>query len=346
VRRLPVEGEVLVHAGELVSATAEVARAELPGGAESVRAAALLRISPKELARTMSVGVGAQVEEGTLLASSRELLGLIQRQVRSPCCGVLEAISSITGILRLRKAATRVSLFAYLPGAVKEVIPRRGAIIEADVELIQGIFGLGPEHIGPLRWLVDDPNSCASEDAFDESHRDAVIVVGRCASAKLLSRARELRVGAVVAGSAQGQSIVELAGREINPAVTVEEQRPPTVVLTEGFGEMAMGDRVFAQLRRLEGLIVSVSGATQIRAGVLRPEIIAPLGRDDVVATELRQAERVRIVRGDHFGRTGALVSCPAQVMEVGSGVRCLVFEVELETGLRVFVPRPNVERQ
>lgn len=344
-RCLPVEGEVLVELAQRVLSQTPVARAQLPGSAESVRAAALLGISSKELKAAMRVELGAMVEPEALLASSRELLGLIRREVRSPCRGTVEAVSSVTGIVRLRQAPTLVSLMAYLPGTVTELIPARGAVIEAEVELIQGIFGLGPEHIGPLVCLVNEPQHSAPAEFLNNAHKNAVVVAGRQASAAFLCRARELGVGAVVAGSASGQGIVEFAGQDINPAVTVDTRQPPTVLLTEGFGDFAMGEQMFSRLLSHEGIEVSVNGATQIRAGVLRPELIAPAGPQTDPSPVPDEQERVRIVRGRHLGRTGVIIACPPEIVEVDSGVRCLVFEVELDTGQSVRVPRPNVER-
>ncbi len=46
--------------------------------------------------------------------------------------------------------------------------------------------------------------------------------------------------------------------------------------MTEGFGRMTMAKRTFELLRGSGGRKASVNGATQIRAGVMRPEIVIP----------------------------------------------------------------------
>ena len=45
----------------------------------------------------------------------------------------------------------------------------------------------------------------------------------------------------------------------------------------EGFGDIAMAQRTFELMRSHDGRMASVNGATQIRAGVMRPEIVIPL---------------------------------------------------------------------
>ena len=61
-------------------------------------------------------------------------------------------------------------------------------------------------------------------------------------------------------------------------AITGSEQLGLTVVVTEGFGRMTIASRTFALLEKFRGRRVSVNGATQIRAGVMRPEIVIPMG--------------------------------------------------------------------
>ena len=48
------------------------------------------------------------------------------------------------------------------------------------------------------------------------------------------------------------------------------------------FGKINMGSRTFDLLKEHDGHFVSVNGATQIRAGVIRPEIVIPLKSDEV----------------------------------------------------------------
>ena len=64
--------------------------------------------------------------------------------------------------------------------------------------------------------------------------------------------------------------------RKSADAITGQEEKGITLVVTEGFGDLAMAERTFELLRGCAGMRASVNGATQIRAGVLRPEIIIP----------------------------------------------------------------------
>ena len=65
-------------------------------------------------------------------------------------------------------------------------------------------------------------------------------------------------------------------GYDLGVAITGSEEIGITLVITEGFGKIPMAQRTFELLKSRTGAKTSINGATQIRAGVVRPEIIIP----------------------------------------------------------------------
>jgi hypothetical protein len=121
---------------------------------------------------------------------------------------------------------------------------------------------------------------------------------------------------------------------------------------TEGFGDIAMARRTFDLLRSREGADASVNGATQIRAGVMRPEIIVPL-TPELMAQETEPVHTegyieiglpVRIIRDPYFGLIGEVSALPSELQVLDSGSRARVLEVKLHTGENIVIPRANVE--
>jgi len=125
-----------------------------------------------------------------------------------------------------------------------------------------------------------------------------------------------------------------------------------TLVVTEGFGEIAMAERTFQLFSAREGDEAAVNGATQIRAGVMRPEIVIPLGDKDLqqqtegphTAGLLELGTFVRIIRDPHFGQIGTVADLPAELQALESGSKARVLVVSFNSGERVTVPRANVE--
>ena len=144
--------------------------------------------------------------------------------------------------------------------------------------------------------------------------------------------------------------LIDYLGHDIGVAITGQEDIPTTLILTEGFGSISMARRTFDLLKSLQGRKVSINGATQIRAGVIRPEIIAPLEvRPEDAQTAsggqiLDVGSSIRVIRAPYFGALGKVSKLPAEPAEVESGAVVRVLEAELDDGRTVCVPRANVE--
>ena len=66
-------------------------------------------------------------------------------------------------------------------------------------------------------------------------------------------------------------------GYRLGVAITGTENLDTSLVVTEGYGNIKMSERTYNLLKLHDGKFVSINGATQIRAGVIRPEIVIPL---------------------------------------------------------------------
>jgi len=166
-----------------------------------------------------------------------------------------------------------------------------------------------------------------------------------------LMRAKSLGVAAVVVAGFDDQDLRELLGKDLGVAITGSEDLGITLILTEGFGPIPMADRTWRLLKTREGDPASVSGATQIRAGVMRPEIIVPSrGRErareaPTVHAGLEVGSLLRVIRQPHFGRIGTVVELPPELNELESGSKARVMVVEfVDDRSRAVVPRANVE--
>ena len=95
----------------------------------------------------------------------------------------------------------------------------------------------------------------------------------------------------------------------------------------------------------------SISGRTQIRAGVMRPEVIIPLGKERAAAAGgqaleggVKAGDEVRIIREPYFGRLGRVKALEPQLTKIETEAKVRVMDVELSGGEVVTVPRANVE--
>jgi hypothetical protein len=356
VRRLPLKGQVLVQVGDSVNPDTVVARTELPGPVTTVRVAERLGVEPRELPKYLLKQVGDKVQVGEIIAERKSFFGLFTSRVTSPITGTIDFISEATGNIGIRHLPTPVEVTAYLRGLVVDVLPEEGAVVATRGVFVQGIFGLSGERHGQIALLADSPDEVVSDTKVSDEHKGKVLIAGALAHWRLMEAAKQVGAVALVTGGVLDTDIKKLLGYDIGVAITGHEPLPFTLIVTEGFGEIAMAKRTFELLASQEGREASVNGATQIRAGVIRPEVVVPKDtkltldglqateRDEFAAGELNIGTPIRLIRAPYFGSLGRVVALPPEPQEIETETKTRVLEAELVTGERVIVPRANVE--
>lgn len=351
VRRLPIKGDVLVKVGDAVKPDTVVARAMLPGPLQTVRLAEKLGIEPKEAPGMCLVKPEDHVEKGHLLAKTKGLFGkLFIQEVHCDYSGTIESVSEITGNVLVREPSVPVELTAYVAGTIVDVLPGEGAVVETRGAMIQGIFGIGGERRGTIRVAVDSGETVLDAQHIQPDDKGKILVGGAGVTAAGLKKANEIGVAGVVVGAVKDSDLTELLGYEIGVAITGQEPVTTTLLCTEGFGELRMAERTFQLLKSIEGREASMDGATQIRAGVIRPEVIAPIehAAGDVPRPHAGQVLTVgtpiRVIREPYFGKLGTVTQLPPQLQVVESETEVRVLIAKLDDGQEVTVPRANVE--
>jgi len=350
IRMLPIKGEVMVNVGDTVNADKIVAATYMPGDVYPLNMANLLAVPPKDVMGLMIHKEGKKVEEGEPIAETAGLFGKFKKKYNSPYDGTIETVSDVTGQVILRGPDIPVEVKAYVTGTVTAVNPEIGCTIDADVAFIQGIFGIGGETCGPIKFAVENCDETVTASNISTDMKGCVVIGGARLTDEAIEAARKAGVAALIGGGMDDQDLKEFLGYDLGVAITGSEKKGITVIVTEGFGDIAMATRTFDLLKRFEGHEASVNGATQIRAGVMRPEIIIPLEAGDCEEEQehaggyLEIGLPLRIIRDPYFGMLGTVSDLPPDPHVLGSGSKARVLEVKLSSGESVIVPRANVE--
>lgn len=350
-RVLPIPGTLRVAEGDVVEADTIVAETFMDGDITPLNVANLLSAQPGDIPQLMLKQEGDAVEKDEPIARNKGVFGMFKSECKAPASGTLETISKATGQVMIRGESIPVQVKAFLPGKVIEVLPEEGVVIENQVTLIQGIFGVGGETSGPIAMACDRFDQRLEASMVDDSMRGAIVVGGARVTSEAIARAREVGAAAVVSGGIDDADLKDILGYDLGVAITGTERIGLTVIITEGFGDISMARRTHDLLKARSGDSASVNGATQIRAGVMRPEILIPVGdagvSDSTGSTEsgvLELGTPVRVIRDPYFGLIGTVASLPEAPQVLGSGSKSRVLEVSLESGEVVTVPRANVE--
>jgi hypothetical protein len=350
-RRLPLKGEVTVKKGQHVKAEEVVATTDLPGNVVPVNLANMLNIEASEIMEILIKKEGDRIEKGDIIAETPGIFGLFKTKAHSPASGTLEAISGVTGQAIIREAPIPVSVQAYINGTVADIIPDEGIEVSAVSAFIQGIFGIGGERRGEVSVITPDTNTTVTEQMITPECKGKILVCGSFLTYEAYKRASALGAVGIVSGGFNYGDIKRIVGYDIGVAITGHEETPTTLIITEGFGEVHMAHQTFDLLKQHEGKTASINGATQIRAGVIRPEIIIPLENEKQV--EEKKAElfgmepgtEIRVIRAPYFGMLGEVSELPHELQRLESGSLARVAKVKLyDTGKEVLLPRANLE--
>jgi hypothetical protein len=349
-RRLPLAGRVVVEIGDRVTSRQVVARTDLPGKVYPLNVANQLGVLPDEVPEAMKKRAGETIAKGDVLAETSSFFGVFRSEVRSPIDGTLESISRVTGQVLLRATPLPVEITAYVDGTVVEEIPNEGVVVETEGAYVQGIFGLAGEVQAPIHIVATSPDQALDAAHIPDDVGGKIVLGGAQLTLAALERCVALRAAGVVCGGFAYQDIASLLGYDIGVAITGHEKLATTLLITEGFGKISMARATYELLASHAGRQASMNGATQIRAGVIRPEIIVPTP-SPATATDAAAAvlgmevgAAVRCIRAPYFGRIGTIAALPHQLQAMPSETLVRVVEVALSGGETIVLPRANVE--
>jgi hypothetical protein len=355
-RILPLKGKVLVKKGDKVTPDTIVASTNLPGNVQMLKVNNLLNIEPQDVKNCLKVKEGDVVKKGDLVAETAGIFGMFKSSVESPVDGTIESISDTTGRVIVREAPVPVEIDAYVQGQIEEIIPEEGIVLTSNAAFIQGIFGIAGEKRGKIKILVSSPEDEITEEMISADLKGKIVVGGSFISLAAYKKAINLKVAGVVVGGFNYFDLKAVLGYNLGVAITGTEDLATALIVTEGYGSIPMSNATFSLLQTYDGQEASVNGATQIRAGVIRPEIVIPLSEDSSNLSDvnkepegIKEGSLVRVIRAPYFGRLGTVSSLPSELHKMESETMVRVANILLKKTKdlkeeEILIPRANLE--
>ena len=347
-RILPLIGEVHVKQDDAVDSDTVVASTKIPGNVQMVNVANELNIDPDQVHDCMLCNIDEKVYKNQVIAKSKGLLGLFKSEVRSPLEGSISNISEITGQVIVLEEPQPIEIDAYIPGIISKVIDKEGVVVSSNGTLIQGIIGIGGEKKGIIKVLDSDCE--ITESNIIESYKDHILVFQSYLSYEVYQKASSQGVKGIVCGGIDYTTLTRILGYPLGVAITGTEE-VTTIIVTDGFGNISMAPRTFELLAKHNNDFASINGATQIRAGVMRPEIFIGSNKISDFCSQfdeenlvISRGSQVRIIREPFFGEIGIVSSLPSELVRINTETMARIAEITLENGTKEIIPRSNLE--
>ena len=349
-RILPLKGDVLVKSGDQLTPDTIVASTNLPGNVQMLKVSNILNIDPKDVVEALQVKEGQEVKKGDIIAETSGIFGMFKSSVESPVDGTIESISQSTGRVVVREAPIPVEVDAYVSGVVDEVVENEGIVLKSNAAFIQGIFGIAGEKRGDLLLVSSGPGEELTADQITADMKGKILIGGSFLSLDAYKKALSVQVAGIVVGGFNYYDLKAVLGYNLGVAITGTEKLNTALIVTEGYGSIPMSEATFSLLKENDGKAASINGATQIRAGVIRPEIVIPIdsgNTDDDSKSKMpegiQEGSTVRVIRSPNFGKIGKVISLPAELNKMESETMVRVAEINID-GKNILIPRANLE--
>ena len=349
-RILPLKGDVLVKSGDQLTPDTIVASTNLPGNVQMLKVSNILNIDPKDVLEALQVEEGQEVKKGDIIAETSGIFGMFKSSVESPVDGTIESISQSTGRVVVREAPIPVEVDAYVSGVVDEVVENEGIVLKSNAAFIQGIFGIAGEKRGDLLLVSSGPGDVLTADHFSADMKGKILIGGSFLSLDAYKKALSVQVAGIVVGGFNYYDLKAILGYNLGVAITGTEKLNTALIVTEGYGSIPMSEATFSLLKENDGKAASINGATQIRAGVIRPEIVIPIdsgNTDDDSSSKMpegiQEGSTVRVIRSPNFGKIGKVISLPSELNKMESETMVRVAEINID-GNNILIPRANLE--
>ena len=216
-----------------------------------------LNVSPLEVPRFLQKAVGQTIFKGELLAFKKGLLG--KSQIIAPTDGILETLDQKTGVATFRLLPKDASLTAGVFGVVQEVDHQKGeVIIKTMMTEVYGIYGTGNEKEGFIN-VISGQGELLNKGAINEAHRGQILIAGSLILEAVIRKAMSVAVAGIVCGGLNMDDYLAMVGsfsseKRINSDIGI------SIVATEGFGVIPMGDDLQELFKRYAGKFALIKG--------------------------------------------------------------------------------------
>lgn len=352
-RMLIGQGKINVVVNVEVAPPDILGQYERSGGFFAVKLAKLLGVNDKNGDRYLQRQMGSRIYKGELLALRKGIFG--KRAITAPTDGILEVYDPNKGELRLRSLPKVVPLTSGVYGIVESINKVTGEIfIKTMGTEVIGVLGAGVERGGILK-IMNNASGMVSERQITGQLEGHIIVAGAFIHGESLKKAVECNLSGIISGGLNARDYKAMTGY-VNPTLRIGSDPGISILATEGFGSLSIGQDVMEVVKSHNGRYVFLSGnagrlllpsvdpdSIMALHKVVLPKVIKPEGAIDISLGEINLGSGVRIIWPPFSGAQGKVVAIDKSLTTLDSGVS--TYLLTIDTGKRrIRVPYPNVE--
>ena len=292
-----------------------------------------------------------QVKEEQIISKGYPLL-FGRPEIVSPAICRVARISLTEGFILLKPLYQATEITAQLDGKVRALHAPDTCVIESYGHRFMGAVGFGGEANGFLEMLPSGDRDIDVNDIPEANVVQGKIVIGkRGVTLEALRLLEQHDIAGMVLGCIDLGILRAFSNQLPLKSLGKLMDIPFPIVVLQGFGA-EMLSQTWNDISALSGKRAVLDASTQLRAGVVRPELLVALVdempdeemQDPEVRLQLQVGDHVVLVREPHFGRSATISAIEHRLQVTAAGTRAALATVALDIGGECMVPLTNCQ--
>lgn len=346
---LPKGGLIRVSVGEEIGPSDILGEGKTISGFHTINLAQDLQVNPAQALSYLKCPLGKNIYQGELLASCPSFMGLSKKQILSPVDGIVDFYDQKSGDLRLKLLPKSVKTISGVFGIVDQIDQINGTIlIRTKADLVYGVMGSGKDREGTLNILGSSGDLVAARH-INFATTGQILVAGAIAVPDVLTKAMTLKVPGIICGGINVSDFKTLSGDRWTDVGF-------SLMLTEGFGPVSIGEDIFSLFREHQGRFVSLDGnlarlvlpilAADSMIYIRKTRLPVALGLEQgskPQPIEIKLGQKARVISSACFGVQGVVEAIDQSPTLLPSGISTHLVTL-LTKWKRLRVPYLNLE--
>ena len=331
-RVLPVPGHVIVRRMQKVTPTDVIVVSPLTPKYLLIDIAQGLNVTPVRADELLQRQAGDELTKGDVIAGP---VGLFQRVIRAPSSGQVRIAGE--GKVLFEGSSPAFEMQAGTEGTVTNIIPERGAIIETQGALIQGVWGNGKIAYGVIQPVSDSLDQEFTAEQINIGFRGAILAAGFLDKPEVLEMVGSVPIKGLILGSISS-TLLPLASSINFP-----------IMIIDGFGPSPMNSAAEEIIITNKDRNIALNAQAYDPFLGKYPEVIisqpAPSEPELPVESEvLSPGKKVIITNGAQARQIGTIEFIHSRKQVLPSGIEARTAVIEYGQDQRATIPLANLE--
>ncbi len=349
-------GMVKVHPGYEVEPDTLLGQGQGFSGFKIIDLAHELGCSPKDGILHLKRKLGQTIYQNEILAEKQGLFGMGNKTIQASNDATLQSYDVKTGFLKMKLLPKSENLLAGVYGVVDAIDSKKGEVtIRTQATVIHGLIGSGRERAGDLHVLAAQPNLLISHNHLSAQLSGKIIVGGSLIFADALQTCLSFGIAGVITGGLNASDYRKMAGGSLPIKKPQWSDTGTSIVGTEGFGSIAIGQDIFKILQASHGQFCLLDGNNRL---IILPTqnpnsmiyirktkipLTSTVTSNVVKTTRVKVGDQVRIVTPTSVGAQGTVEAIDQLPTILPSGIAGIMVIIATAKGKKS-VPIENIE--